>query len=357
MKNNCIDDSFWKNKRVLVTGHTGFKGSWLSFWLAKLGAEVTGYSLPPVLKDNLFNSLNLKDLCHHYEGNILDFDKLKALILKTNPEIVFHLAAQPLVLTSYETPVETYNVNIMGTAHVLEACRALKDIQSILIVTSDKCYQNNNNIYSFRETDTLGGHDPYSSSKACAEIISSAYRDSFKFGKNGSISTVRSGNIFGGGDWSDYRIIPDAVKCFSLNEELILRQPQARRPWQFVVDPLRGYITLAQKSATETEFAQAWNFGPDVKNCVTVREIVKIFADEWGSSSRWSELAADHAMHETHILRLDSTKALTHLGWQNQYSLCEGLKLTAMWYKQFYSSNNSVQELRDLTWRQIQTYN
>ena len=282
----------FEKKKILITGHTGFKGSWLTLWLTKLGAKVIGYSLEPPTKPSLFEILNLKEKIVHIIGDIKDEEKLKNIFKKYKPDIVFHLAAQSLVRFSYKEPKLTYETNVMGTLNVLEAVREAKSVKVVIIVTSDKCYENKEWVYGYRENDPLGGHDPYSSSKACAELVVEAYRNSFfnpkNYGKTHQVAlaTVRAGNVIGGGDWQVDRLIPDCVKALSKGKPIKIRNPNAIRPWQHVLEPLSGYLLLVQKMWKEpTKYCEAWNFGPYEKDIATVKEIVEKVINLWGKEN------------------------------------------------------------------------
>jgi|Deesub1362A_J573_1020465.scaffolds.fasta_scaffold00600_9 CDP-glucose 4,6-dehydratase len=347
-------------KKVLITGHTGFKGSWLSVWLMELGAEVIGYSLEPPTKPNLFESINLKDKVTHIIGDVRDEKHLTATFEKYQPEFVFHLAAQPLVRCSYKKPKLTFETNVMGTVNVLEAVRKTKNVRVCIIVTSDKCYENREQVYRYREVDPIGGYDPYSSSKGCAELVTNAYRRSFfnprNCGKihNVALSSVRAGNVIGGGDWGEDRIIPDCVKALSNGETIIIRNPSATRPWQYVLEPLSGYLLLgALMFKKGTKYSDAWNFGPYDANNITVEELVKLVVKYWGGGT----YTIDTSVHpyEAKILKLDISKACALLGWKPLYDIHKTVERTINWYKNFYN-NVSKEELYELTRREIRNY-
>jgi CDP-glucose 4,6-dehydratase len=365
MTSNEVNPQFWKNKKVLITGHTGFKGGWLTFWLFHLGAKVTGCSLEPTTEPNLFNALKLDELCDHHICDIRDLDALKKLFEKTKPDVVFHLAAQPLVLESYDIPVETYATNVMGTVNLLEACRLLDyPIQSVVISTTDKVYENISQVKGYRENDRLGGRDPYSNSKACTELVISSYRDSFfspsnPHSKPTLIISARAGNVFGGGDWSKNRIIPDCAVSFSKNEPVILRNPESVRPWQFVSEPLRGYLLLAQQDPevrTNKQISQAWNFGPKDEDCLPVKKLAEIMRDSWGGDASVTIVQNPTALHEEVFLKLDSGYANSHLKWVRKVNTVDGLKMSAEWYKAFYQKV-SVSKLREITLSQLNFVN
>ena len=346
----------FKGKKILITGHTGFKGSWLTLWLIKLGAKVIGYSLEPPTKPSLFEILNLKEKIVHIIGDIRDEEKLKNIFKKYKPEIVFHLAAQSLVRFSYKEPKLTYETNVMGTLNILEAIRETKSVRVVIIVTSDKCYENKEWVYGYRENDPLGGYDPYSSSKACAELVVEAYRNSFfnpkNYGKGHQVAlaTVRAGNVIGGGDWQVDRLIPDCVKALSKGKPIKIRNPNAIRPWQHVLEPLGGYLLLAQKMWEEpTKYCEAWNFGPYEKDIATVKEIVEKVINLWGKGKY--EVESDTQFHEAGLLRLDISKAMIKLGWYPKWNLDIALEKTIKWYKMFYKGKEdmlrySLQEIK-----------
>jgi len=339
--------SFFSKKKVLITGHTGFKGGWLSLWLVKLGAEVIGYSLEPPTKPNFFEALELDKKITHIIGDIRDAKKLLSVFKEHQPEIVFHLAAQPLVRLSYKEPELTYETNVMGTLNVLEAVRKTGSARVVIVITSDKCYENKEWFYGYREIDALGGYDPYSSSKACVEILVSSYRRSFGL----PLATCRAGNVVGGGDWQLDRLIPDCVKALSRGEPIKIRNPHAIRPWQHVLEPLYGYLLLAVKMWEEPDkYAEAWNFGPFERDMATVQEVVEKVIKFWGSGNY--EVEKDTSFHEAGLLRLDISKAMMKLGWRPKWDLDTALERTVKWYKFFYKGKTnmfeySLQEIRD----------
>lgn len=343
--------SVYKNKKVLVTGNTGFKGSWLCFWLSEMGAIVHGLALEPKTNPNHFTLLN-----NNIDTDIIDinnFEKVKNCIEMFSPEIIFHLAAQPLVRYSYKNPLETFNTNIIGTANLLEASKANKNLKAIVVVTSDKCYENKEWIWSYREFEPLGGYDPYSASKACSEIITSSYRNSFfnieQYKKTHQvlIASARAGNVIGGGDWSEDRLIPDVVKAASDNKKVIIRSPNALRPWQHVLEPLSGYLLIGQKLLEEKrEFAEAWNLGPENNSNVTVKDILISVGKYWTQIG--FDIEEEAQKHEANLLRLDSIKANTKLGWKNIWNSEKTIDKTINWYKQFYL-NGEVNTHCDLT--------
>jgi CDP-glucose 4,6-dehydratase len=345
---------FWHGKRIFLTGHTGFKGAWLSLWLDQLGAVVKGYSLPPVTTPNLFDLLDIASNCENVMGDIRDRQKLASEIAHFGPEIVFHLAAQPLVRQSYIQPVDTFETNVSGTLNLLDCCRRVQSIKSILIVTTDKVYEQNEEQRSYCEDDPLGGHDPYSASKAAAELVAIAYRKSF-FDPEGRVRlvTMRAGNIIGGGDWSEDRLIPDYLRAIQNNTRLDIRSPNAVRPWQHVTDALRGYLILAEKlGAEKTHLPTTFNFGPTHQNQITVREMMKIVNNRWHNALDWHNTEADDAPHEAAYLALDSTRASNFLGWSPAFDVRQSVERTLDWYDYFYSEP-SPSDLRQFTLSQI----
>ncbi|WP_243439160.1 CDP-glucose 4,6-dehydratase [Fundidesulfovibrio soli] len=325
----------YRGRRVLVTGHTGFKGSWLSLWLSHLEADTAGLALAPE-EGAHFSSLCLQ--MRSVIGDIRDMDALAGVFAAARPEIVFHLAAQPLVRRSYRQPVDTFDVNVMGTVNVLEACRACPDVRAVVVVTSDKCYANNEWVWGYRENDRLGGKDPYSASKACAELVAASYRDAFFHSGGPLLATVRGGNVIGGGDWSEDRLIPDLVRAVGAGASLEVRNPLARRPWQHVLDCLGGYLCLGAKLLDERkDFAQAWNFGPDAAKAVTVGELLDRIASIW-PAVRW-HVAESPELREAQALSIDSAKARALLKWEPVWSLETALARTGQWYKAFMEDN------------------
>ena len=330
--------NFFKEKKVLITGHTGFIGSWLSIWLNELGANIIGYALPPYTKKDNFAVTNLQEKILSIIGDIRNFDKLSNVFKENQPEIVFHLAAQPIVRKSYDIPKETYDVNVGGTVNIIEAFRRNNSCKVLINITSDKCYENKERIWGYREIDRLGGHDPYSSSKACSELVTSAYIQSF-FNSNSSqnkkrISSVRSGNMIGGGDWQVDRLIPDCMRSIANNQKIILRNPNAIRPWQHVLEPIRGYLTLAMNLwEDKKEFTGAWNFGPGNNSIFSVQDVVKKIIQILGKGSYKSLLPHESSdLHETKILQLDSSKSYRYLGWKTVLNFEEMIKYTCDWY-------------------------
>jgi CDP-glucose 4,6-dehydratase len=331
-----FDSSFYSGRKIFVTGHTGFKGSWLCLWLHRLGADVTGYALDPPTEPNLFDLCGIGNLVRSVVADVRDGDSLKKRMAEAGPEIVIHMAAQPLVRDSYEMPVDTYAVNVMGTVNVLEAARSCGGVKAVVIVTTDKCYENREREWAYRENEPLGGYDPYSSSKACSEIVTAAYRRSFfgggKFSTHGAaIASARAGNVIGGGDWARDRLVPDCVRSLLRGEEIRIRNPHAVRPWQHVLEPLSGYLTLAERLCREgARFGEAWNFGPGEEDARSVEWVVKRICGEWGENARYAVDAGDHP-HEAHFLKLDSTKARTELGWLPRWNLETAIGKTVEW--------------------------
>jgi len=335
----------FQGKNVLITGHTGFKGSWLSIWLNILGAKVIGYALDPYTPRDNFVLNNISKNIIDIRGDIRDYDKLKIIFQKYSPKFVFHLAAQSIVREGYERPKETYDVNVGGTVNILESCRKNKHVKVIIIVTSDKCYENKEWIWGYREIDRLGGYDPYSSSKACAELVTAAYLNSFfnpkeikAHGK--ALASVRAGNVIGGGDWAKDRLIPDCIRALEKNKPIQVRNPDSIRPWQYVLEPLGGYLLLASRMIDMPEkFSGAWNFGPDSYSIVKVKEIIKFVIKFWGSGI-WKHSYKAQEPHEAGILSLDTSKAKFKLGWKPRLSLSETVKSTVEWYKQSQNISN-----------------
>ena len=346
------DQSFWKGKKVYVTGHTGFKGGWLALWLISMGAKVYGLALESREPRNFFNAVNLGALLSgNTYADIRDLNALKQSVKQVNPEVIFHLAAQPLVKNSYENPVDTFSTNIMGTINLLEASRQATSLQALVNVTSDKCYAvNKKNIY-FKEDDRLSGDDPYSSSKACSELVTQAYKCSFMDPKNVYVATARAGNVIGGGDWADNRLIPDFIRAFENDKPLRIRSPQSIRPWQHVLEPLSGYLKLAQMLCLEGEkFCGAWNFGPDRKDTRTVMWILDYLA-QTDRNCGW-EYDRTVQFKETQVLQLDSTKSKDALGWRPKWTLETALETTLEWY----DASKAKDKMQALSLNQIRQY-
>jgi len=327
-----IDKSFWKGRRVFLTGHTGFKGSWLSLWLASLGAEVKGYALNPPTSPSLFNEARVGSVIDSQIGDIRDQDELYESMTAFNPDILIHMAAQPLVRYSYDAPIETYEVNVIGTAKVLEVARSCSNLKAIVNITTDKCYENDGRSEGYKEDDPMGGHDPYSSSKGCAELVASAYRRSFLQEQDIGLASVRAGNVIGGGDWADDRLIPDILRSFEKSELVVIRNPKATRPWQHVLEPLSGYLILAQKLYEEQKkYAEGWNFGPNERDVKPVDWILEEMIAKWPNSS-W-KLDKNSNPHEAIFLKLDITKAESKLNWKPIWGLSCTLEKIVIWHK------------------------
>jgi CDP-glucose 4,6-dehydratase len=327
-----IDQEFWHGKRVFLTGHTGFKGGWLSIWLNQLGCTVRGYALNPPSLPSLFHTAKVGSIVDSHIGDIRNQKSLHKSMVSFNPDILIHMAAQPLVRYSYNEPVETYEVNVIGTAKVLEVARDCKNLKAIINVTTDKCYENVEYDCSYKETDPMGGYDPYSSSKGCAELVTSAYRRSFLNELKIGIASVRAGNVIGGGDWAADRLIPDILKSFEKNQVVVVRNPDATRPWQHVLEPLSGYLVLAQKLyQNPKEYSEAWNFGPTENNVKPVKYIVNKMTSLWPGSS-WKKDYDIHP-HEAGFLRLDISKARSRLGWCPLWSLSDALEKIVNWHQ------------------------
>jgi len=346
-----IHADFWKDKRVLVTGHTGFKGSWLCLWLHRMGALITGYALPPPTAPSLFEMARVSGLVEHNAGDIRDFDKLKEVMEEADPQIVFHMAAQPLVREAYARPLETFDTNVMGTAYLLEAARSLKNLRAIVIITTDKCYENKELGRPFSEDDPLGGHDPYSASKACAEIVAASYRDSFfSGGESAPVATVRAGNVIGGGDFAKDRIVPDIIRAWESGKDVMLRNPGAVRPWQDVLEPLGGYLILAERLYTQgKDFAGAYNFGPPPENCREVSHIADELCRLLGG--RWRHDGTQQP-REAQLLLLSSEKARAALAWRSLFPLEETLDHIAG----FAAKTGGGKEARVLCYKHIEDY-
>ena len=333
-----VDQAFWHGKKVFLTGHTGFKGSWLTLWLQALGARVTGFALEPDTTPNLFTLGRVSDGIESIIGDIRDRALLAEAMKAASPDIVIHMAAQPLVRESYVTPVETYETNVMGTVHVLDAIRQVPGVRSVVIVTTDKCYENREWEWGYRENEAMGGYDPYSSSKGCAELVTSAYRNSFfnpaTYAKHGvAVASGRAGNVIGGGDWAADRLIPDIMRAISRGETVNIRNPHAIRPWQHVLEPLSGYLILAERLYTDgPRFADAWNFGPNDSDAQQVQAIVERLTSEWGDGARWHLDGGEHP-HEATFLKLDCSKARARLGWRPRWDLNHTLDSIVAWYK------------------------
>jgi len=353
-----VDPSFWKGKRVFLTGHTGFKGGWLSLWLTSMGAKVTGYALAPNTNPNFFEVAQVADdLEQSHIADIRDLEKLQKAMADAKPEVVIHMAAQPLVRYSYSNPVETYATNVMGTVHVLDSIRHVDSVRAAVIVTTDKCYENKEWAWGYRENEPMGGYDPYSNSKGCAELVTSAYRQSYfspeKYPTHKvAIASARAGNVIGGGDWSEDRLIPDAIKAFETNESLVIRNPLATRPWQHVLEPLSGYLVLAQALYEEgAKFDGGWNFGPQDEDARSVQEVINLLIKNWNSPASWQQDRGEQP-HEAHSLKLDCSKARQYLNWVPKWSLEDAIKNITQWQQSYQQNDN----MRVISLRQISNY-
>ena len=330
---------FWQGRRVFLTGHTGFKGSWLSLWLQSLGAELTGFALNPPTNPSLFEAAKVADGMKSVIGDVRDMDVLKKAFQDAKPEIVIHMAAQPLVRYSYTNPVETYATNIMGSLHLLEAARSTPGVKAVVNVTSDKCYENREWMWGYREDEAMGGYDPYSSSKGCAELVTSAYRSSFfnpeNYKDHGvAIASARAGNVIGGGDWAADRLIPDFIRSIISGETVVVRSPNSIRPWQHVLEPLSGYLLLAEKLYTQgSKFAEPWNFGPNDSDAKSVEWIINQLVTNWGNGAEFKVDQALANLHEAQFLKLDCSKARMSLGWKPQWDATEAIQRICMWHK------------------------
>jgi len=329
----ALTPAFWAGRRVLLTGHTGFKGGWLALWLQSLGAQVHGYALPAATDPSLWQVAGLAGEVAGELADIRDAGRVTDVVARFRPEIVLHLAAQPLVRASYQDPAATYAVNVTGTLNLLEAVRRCDSVSAVVVVTTDKCYANREWIWPYREDDALGGIDPYSSSKACVELLCASYRDAYLRQAGIALATARAGNVIGGGDWSPERLLPDVLRCWERGERLLLRYPAATRPWQHVLEPLHGYLDLAQALVQHGDaVAEAWNFGPDADAVASVADVVGRLAAQWPGQAGW-DASALPAPHEAGMLALDSSKALHRLGWRPRWSLDEALSRTLAWHR------------------------
>jgi len=352
-----MDGEFWRGKRVFVTGHTGFKGSWLCVLLDYLGANVAGYSKGVPTYPSLYKTINLEKKITSYSGDVRDYSLLESRISEFLPEIIFHLAAQPLVKYSYDNPIETYSTNVMGTVNILEAVRKTNTVSAVVNVTSDKCYENKEWFWGYRENEEMGGHDPYSNSKGCSELVTSSYRKSYfnqrDYPIHGiALASARAGNVIGGGDWAMDRLIPDILRAFQSKQTVEIRNPSAIRPWQHVLEPLSGYILLAEKLLThDGQYAEAWNFGPDDSGAKEVVSIVEFMAKTWGEGASWKTVGAD-IHHEAKYLKLDCSKAKADLDWRPRWSIEKTLTHIVDWHKSFMDD----QDMMSLTLNEISEY-
>ena len=353
IKNGTVNPEFWKGKKVYLTGHTGFKGSWLSLWLQSMGVVLKGFALEPPTNPSLFVEAKVANNMESEIGDIRDLAILKKSMTTFNPDIFIHMAAQPLVRLSYVEPVETYATNVMGTVNVLEAARSCSNLKAIVLVTTDKCYENKEWEWGYRENEPMGGHDPYSSSKGCAELVTSAYRSSFfNTPDTASVASARAGNVIGGGDWAEDRLIPDILKAFENNEPVIIRNPLSTRPWQHVLEPLSGYLVLAEHLFNEgNEFAEGWNFGPKDENCKSVNWILDKMVADWGAGASW-ELDTNNNPHEAGFLKLDCSKAASKLHWKPEWSLEHTLHLIVNWQQHWRTGKN----MKEICMQEITNY-
>lgn len=346
------DPAFWRGKRVFLTGHTGFKGSWLSLWLQSMGAQVKGFSLQPPTNPALFVEARVADRMESQIGDIRDRATLAASVQNFAPEIVLHLAAQPLVRQSYADPIETLETNILGTAHLLEAVRQTGSVKAVVNVTTDKCYENREWVWGYRENEAMGGHDPYSASKGCAELVSSAYRRSFLNDAGIAIATARAGNVIGGGDWAADRLIPDILRAFESKRPVVIRNPHATRPWQHVLEPLSGYLVLSECLYKEgADWAEGWNFGPNDQDAKPVSWIVDAMISAWGAEASWEKHQA-WSPHEAAFLKLDISKARTRLHWAPRWHLSTALDQIVTWHRAWRAGD----DMRALCLSQIDNY-
>lgn len=348
-----VNPAFWKGKRVFLTGHTGFKGSWLSLWLQSMGAEVKGFALEPPTTPALFEQASVAQGMESEIGDIRDLSAITASMVAFNPDILIHMAAQPLVRLSYREPVETYATNVMGTVHVLEAARKCSNLKAIVNVTTDKCYENKEWVWGYRENEPMGGHDPYSNSKGCSELVTAAYRSSFfNTSDTAALGSARAGNVIGGGDWAEDRLIPDILRAFEKKQPVIIRNPLATRPWQHVLEPLSGYLILAEKLYIEgSVYAEGWNFGPRDEDVQPVEWILNHMVQHWGEGASW-QLDINPQPHEAQLLKLDISKAAAKLKWQPHWSLAHTLDTIIDWH-QYWLKDSDVQQH---TIKQIEQY-
>jgi CDP-glucose 4,6-dehydratase len=347
-----IDQTFWRGRRVFLTGHTGFKGAWASLLLSRLGADVYGFALAPENEADIFQVAEVGRDVHHCLGDVRDLSAISAALAQARPDVVIHMAAQSLVRLSYAEPVATYATNVMGTVNLLEAVRHTHGVRAVVVVTSDKCYENRGWVWGYRETDRLGGHDPYSNSKACAELVVDAYRRSFFSHGGCKVATARAGNVIGGGDWAQDRLVPDAMRAFMAGAAVRIRNPRAVRPWQHVLDPVAAYLVLAQSLLLDgNDFGADWNFGPTPTSDVPVGEVVEALVRYWGAQAGWEIDPGEHP-HEAAYLKLDCSKAASRLRWSPAIELDEALRLTVAWYRAYQAGA----EIRAITLSQIQHF-
>ncbi len=358
VKGSGVEPHFWNGKRVFLTGHTGFKGGWLSLWLSSMGAKVTGFALAPNTNPNFYEVSGIEGVVEKsLIGDIRDLESLRGAMIDAHPEIVIHMAAQPLVRYSYVNPVETYGTNVMGTVHVLESIRSTPSVRATVVVTTDKCYENKEWVWGYRENEPMGGYDPYSNSKGCAELVTSAYRQSYfsdaiYVSHKHALATARAGNVIGGGDWSEDRLIPDALKAFEAGRQLMIRNPMATRPWQHVLEPLSGYLVLAQALYEEgVKFASAWNFGPLDEDARSVKDVINLLIDKSPAGARWLQDKSEQP-HEAHALKLDCSKADQLLGWRPKWSLETAVQKIADWQNAFIAK----EDMQKISLKQIEAY-
>jgi CDP-glucose 4,6-dehydratase len=345
--------SFWRGKRVFLTGHTGFKGSWLSLWLQSMGAELHGLALTPPTTPNLFTVAQVASgMASSTMGDIRDLATVQKAMRASQADIVIHMAAQPLVRLSYAEPVETYATNVMGTVHVLESARHTPSVKAVVVVTTDKCYENKEWLWGYREDEPMGGHDPYSNSKGCSELVTSAYRRSFFQDKGIALASARAGNVIGGGDWAADRLVPDILRAFEQNQPVVIRNPHATRPWQHVLEPLSGYLALAERLYTDGQaFAEGWNFGPKDDDARAVQWIVEHMVSSWGKGASWQQDGGTHP-HEANYLKLDISKAKARMGWQPRWPLATALAHITTWHQAWLAND----DMKKLCLAQIQQY-
>ncbi len=352
-----IDASFWKGKKIFLTGHTGFKGSWLCLWLHSLGAEVTGYALDPPTTPSLYKLCGIHDLVQSKIADVRDGESLTRAMIAAQPDIIIHMAAQPLVRDSYNIPVETYAINVMGTVNLFEAVRKCRTVKAVINVTTDKCYENKEWVWGYRENEPLGGYDPYSNSKACSELVTAAYRSSYfnpaKYAEHGvAVASARAGNVIGGGDWAVDRIVPDCIRALLKGEKVTVRNPKAVRPWQHVLEPLSGYLILAQKLCNEdAAYAEAWNFGPDDADARPVEWLVKALCAKWGQGASYG-IDSSPQPHEAHYLKLDCSKAKNRLSWYPKWNLESAIDSIIDWTRAYQDRK----DVKDICLQQIGKY-
>jgi CDP-glucose 4,6-dehydratase len=353
----ALNPSFWRGRKVFLTGHTGFKGGWLSLWLQSLGVELTGFALEAPTDPSLFKVAGVGQGMKSIIGDVRDGESLMRAMRDARPEVVIHMAAQPLVRYSYENPVETYSTNVMGTVHLLEAVRAVGTVRSVVVVTSDKCYENKEWEWGYREDEPMGGYDPYSNSKGCSELVVSSYRSSYfnplAYEKHGvALATGRAGNVIGGGDWAGDRLIPDILRAVEQGRQVVIRNPHAIRPWQHVLEPLHGYLKLVEKLHEKgADLAQAWNFGPNDEDAKPVGWIVDKLTEQWGEGASWILDGEEH-LHEAHFLKLDCSKAKSRLGWHPRWTIEQAIEKIIDWHREYINGCN----MREMTLKQIESY-